>query len=89
MQIGDFKFDDHKFEAMLGNRELRKLTLMDNGAKYTGEWLLDSNIREGRGTQVWPDGSMYEGYWKDNRTTGRGRLIHSDGDVYDGEWLND
>ena len=35
--------------------------------------------------QIWPDGSMYEGWWQDNKANGRGRLIHADGDVYDGE----
>ena len=37
----------------------------------------------------WQDGSIYEGYWKDNMANGYGRLIHSDGDVYEGEWNND
>jgi hypothetical protein len=46
----------------------------------------DTDIREGRGIQIWRDGSRYEGYWKNNRANGRGRLIHADGDVYEGEW---
>jgi len=32
------------------------------------------------------DGSMYEGWWKDNKQNGKGRLIHANGDVYDGMW---
>lgn len=36
----------------------------------------------------WKDGSIYEGYWKENMAYGYGRLIHSDGDVYEGEWVN-
>ena len=39
--------------------------------------------------QQWKDGSLYEGYWKNNLAYGYGRLIHADGDVYIGEWLND
>lgn len=39
--------------------------------------------------QVWKDGSIYEGYWKNNLAHGYGRLIHTDGDVYIGEWKND
>ena len=39
--------------------------------------------------QIWPDGSIYEGYWKNSKTTGNGRLIHADGDVYDGQWKDD
>lgn len=63
---------------------------LENGAQYTGEWLKDKpSVRSGRGTQVWPDGSMYEGYWKDSMAFGEGRLIHADGDVYLGAWVND
>jgi len=37
---------------------------------------------------MWKDGSLYEGFWKDNLAFGYGRLIHADGDYYEGEWLN-
>lgn len=88
MSLGDFQYDP-KLEQDFGRRETRKLAIMENGAKYTGEWLVGTQIREGRGTQVWPDGSIYEGYWKNNQTQGLGRLIHADGDVYEGEWRQD
>ena len=39
--------------------------------------------------QIWADGSIYEGYWLNNKANGYGRLIHPDGDVYSGEWEND
>lgn len=45
--------------------------------------------RDGRGKQIWPDGSMYEGFWRHDKANGKGRLIHSDGDVYEGDWVND
>lgn len=38
---------------------------------------------------MWLIGSVYEGYWKDNKAHGAGRLIHDNGDVYEGQWLND
>lgn len=62
---------------------------MENHAKFEGEWVQNKMIRLGRGKQIWPDGSMYEGWWKDNKANGKGRLIHADGDVYDGMWLDD
>jgi hypothetical protein len=34
------------------------------------------------GKQIWPDGSIYEGYWQNNTANGTGRLIHADGDAY-------
>lgn len=56
--------------------------MLENGARFKGEWLVGSEIRQGKGTQTWPDGSMYEGYWSENKANGQGRLIHADGDVY-------
>lgn len=47
--------------------ETRTMATLENGAKYLGEWNKRENKREGRGIQVWADGSMYEGYWKDDK----------------------
>lgn len=41
-----------------------------NGLKYEGEWL--GNVRHGFGTQIWPDGAKYVGYWEDNKASGKG-----------------
>jgi hypothetical protein len=38
----------------------------------------------GKGKMVFPSGSIYEGYWKDDLAHGYGRIIHSDGDCYVG-----
>ena len=79
-------------------REKRPMIQLDNGAKYDGEWyylisnsfrITNTDIRDGRGIQIWPDGSRYEGYWSKNKASGKGRLIHADGDVYDGYWKED
>lgn len=70
-------------------RDRRELTTIDNEAKYQGEWIVGTETRDGRGFQIWPDGSLYEGFWKNNKANGRGRLIHADGDVYEGEWKDD
>lgn len=59
---------------------------MANGAKYVGEWLKDKDIRQGKGMQVWKDGTIYEGWWLNNHANGRGRIIHADGDMYEGDW---
>ena len=32
-----------------------------------------TEIREGKGTYIWLDGSTYDGYFKDSKTTGFGR----------------
>jgi hypothetical protein len=41
-------------------------------------------IREGKGKQIFKDGSIYEGWFKQDKAEGRGRLIHADGDIYEG-----
>lgn len=43
-------------------------------------------MRHGWGKQIWPDQSVYEGEWVNDKACGRGKLIHADGDIYEGEW---
>ena len=62
---------------------------LEDGAHYKGQWNKSTNQRHGRGNQVWTDGSIYDGYWKNDKANGRGRLIHADGDIYDGYWKDD
>ena len=70
------------------SRVKRPRVKLESGAKYEGEWS-ESGRKDGRGMQVHADGSIYEGYWKDDLAEGSGRLIHADGDVYTGEWKED
>jgi hypothetical protein len=69
--------------------ESRAVTVLENGARYEGQWHPISGERTGKGVQVWADGSMYEGLWENSKANGNGRLIHADGDVYEGEWQDD
>ena len=71
------------------NREWRPVCDIDGEAKYEGEWDPVTNERDGQGIQVWKDGAMYEGSFKQGKSHGKGRLIHPDGDVYEGQWKND
>jgi len=43
-----------------------------------------NGVRDGFGSQMWPDGSRYEGYWKYDKANGQGKLVHADGDIYEG-----
>eukprot|EP00826_Nyctotherus_ovalis_P049061 TRINITY_DN5861_c0_g1_i10.p2 TRINITY_DN5861_c0_g1~~TRINITY_DN5861_c0_g1_i10.p2 ORF type:complete len:223 (+),score=39.70 TRINITY_DN5861_c0_g1_i10:203-871(+) len=45
--------------------------------------------REGKGTQLWPDGAKYEGEWRNGKACGKGKFWHVDGDVFEGDWEND
>lgn len=44
-----------------------------------------TKLRYGRGILVRKNGSMYEGWFKDNKFHGYGRVISEIGDVYEGE----
>ncbi|OMJ65703.1 hypothetical protein SteCoe_37759 [Stentor coeruleus] len=85
MKLGQFIYGENPNEESLLKRGSVE---MENGAIYAGEWN-KNNQRHGKGKQVWSDGSMYEGYWINDKACGRGRLIHANGDVYEGEWKND
>lgn len=68
-------------------REKRPKYQYQSGAIYDGQWF--GLVRDGKGTQTWPDGAYYIGEWKDNKACGQGRFQHVDGDVYAGEWQYD
>lgn len=86
-QVGPFEWDED--ESQYGaDLIVRGPYELDNGAIYEGAWSKEG-LRQGRGVQVWHDGSKYEGYWSNDMANGRGRLIHADGDIYEGEWFND
>ena len=46
----------------------------------------DSN---GHGLCRWPDGSQYEGEWKNDQRVGKGKYRYDNGDVYEGDWFDD
>lgn len=86
---GKTERDNELIESTLktiGVIKLEKVEL-DNGITYEGEWL--QGMRQGKGKQIWADGSEYEGEWKENQANGQGTLYHSDGDVYEGQWAQD
>jgi hypothetical protein len=61
-KCGPFQYDEEE--------QLSSMPLLDkgpfklnNGAVYFGQWTSDG-LREGKGTQIWTDGSKYVGHWK-------------------------
>ena len=83
-----FKWDPNPLPDDGTKRQKRNPYELDNGIVYHGEWNNDG-LRDGKGTQYWPDGSIYVGYWLKDCAHGRGRLIHADLDYYEGDWLKD
>lgn len=83
-----FQYDPKPLDYNSVKRERKEMITLDNGAEYEGEWDMEGR-KDGKGVQIWVDGSLYEGYWKNDKANGRGRLIHADGDVYNGDWKDD
>lgn len=68
--------------------EIRKPVEYEDGSIYYGEWQKGTNLRHGRGIQIWEDGTRYQGYFMNNKANMKGKLLHSDGDIYEGGWYN-
>ena len=60
-----------------------KCTYGSNGGVFTGNW--QSNL-PAKGKLVLPDGTSYEGDWKDDQFSGVGTINFANGDNYQGEW---
>ena len=59
-----------------------------NKTVYVGN-LNERGNREGYGILYFPDGGLYEGYFRNDKMSGKGRMINAEGDYYEGEFLND
>ena len=68
--------------------EIRDLRIMENESKYEGEWDRKRNCIDGRGVQIWNDGTRYEGMWVDGKQHGYGRIVYPEGESYVGDWRN-
>ena len=43
--LGPFNYNDHAHEQRLGDREVRPMQVLENKARYQGEWLVNTDIR--------------------------------------------
>jgi len=66
---------------------LKPTILEEDGSQYKGYWNKDFNVKEGYGQQLFPNGTIYEGFWKNNEFDGQGRFIYENGDYYCGDWI--
>ena len=89
--MGKFQYASEDDEPHI-KKEYRQMEKLADNAQYEGEWNISSNSepsRHGKGYLIWSDGSVYEGYWKNDMADGKGRLIHAAGDIYDGYFKED
>lgn len=79
---GKFEPDQSAIVNSLEKRQLEDAWVVDDNMEFfKGEWVVGKNVREGHGTKVNTDGTVYIGIWDDNKLTGKGRFIYPDGSV--------
>ena len=83
------KFElDEKKTYLLNTSQLKTMGLLyPNNIIYKGT-VNDKFQREGFGKLFLNDGSIYEGFFKENRMEGRGRFLNIEGFIYEGEFKN-
>ena len=58
-----------------------------DGSKYVGQFIKETNIKDGIGHLIYPDGSIFEGTFRNDLPV-KGRYIMINGDVYQGKMIN-
>jgi len=51
-----------------------------------GKWV--GTQKHGQGTEIWPNGYIYKGEFKNSEWSGQGILTFPNGATYEGEWAN-
>ena len=75
---------DMKITYYPDNPELGPFIVKSTKSSYYGGFR--SGNFEGYGTQIWKDGSIYEGMFGNDLANGKGRLINEDGGCYIGDF---
>ena len=77
---GAYKYNNDDSATLDKNREMRPPYLTPGGNFYHGEWIVGTDIKEGKGRFIWADdGDIYEGWWKQDQYSIRGREIQDNG----------
>ncbi len=81
---GPFMYKKHEMLDRRSEKSLQSKGIKEVEPRtyYLGQWNTRGK-KEGRGVLI-KDGSIYEGFWKDNLENGVGRFINQQGDVYQG-----
>ena len=73
-------------EFRQGNLAFRTVFTDNCGNHYEGEVIRGTEIKQGKGILVCPKGTVYEGYFHDNRFHFRGRMIWEHGSSHVGQY---
>ena len=83
-KLGQFDYAGEKY-----TEDLKKLKLKNDAGKqliYIGQLKKGTEIADGIGIEVWNNGNIYEGYFKDDKKNGYGRYIYPSGEYYIGDF---
>jgi hypothetical protein len=50
-ELGPFEYGTQSNDGV--KREVRKMATLESGARYEGEWNIETNLRDGKGVQFW------------------------------------
>ncbi|KAG6544559.1 hypothetical protein Mapa_013981 [Marchantia paleacea] len=75
-------------ESERSQKKLTPMVEMDfkNGI-YRGRCL--TGLPDGKGRLTFPDGSFYDGQWKQGKRAGAGAFYYANGDLFQGSWKDD
>jgi len=60
-----------------------------SGAQYRGQINMETSKPDGMGFKVYPNNSIFEGFFEEGQINGMGRGITSRGEVYQGPFVYD
>lgn len=80
---GGASYYEGEFKLFLRNGH-GTLENTETGLKYVGQFEVDKF--HGKGRHVWPDGSYYEGDWRNGRKQGQGTYVSEENLKYTGAW---
>ena len=80
---GEFRSDG---KQRTGQMIYPKKCLSDRDVYYKGEWKNDK--RDGRGIEIYSDGSMYKGNFKKGRFHENWKFTWADGTKWEETWVN-
>ena len=86
-----FENDNNYFTREELKRLPKEITFSNEEGQYKGEYIKDKSkkIRHGFGEMKYKNGSVYSGFWDQNKKNGRGMIKEQDGKEYAGDWVND
>eukprot|EP00350_Pseudokeronopsis_sp_OXSARD2_P011522 CAMPEP_0170541810 /NCGR_PEP_ID=MMETSP0211-20121228/1436_1 /TAXON_ID=311385 /ORGANISM="Pseudokeronopsis sp., Strain OXSARD2" /LENGTH=265 /DNA_ID=CAMNT_0010844673 /DNA_START=1200 /DNA_END=1999 /DNA_ORIENTATION=+ len=70
--------------------EIKFQSCDEEGNIYEGFWVKkgDSFRKHGKGKQIFANGNIYDGEWKEDIIEGEGKMIFNSGNIYEGKFKN-